>query len=146
VAAVGAAVGGLGFASPALANDNGGGNRVVGSWKITRQDKGSTTKMQSVLSFAAGNVIVVLDIQPLGPVFTGSWESEGKRFRATFWAGAPGPDPDSAGPTIRVRIRDGEVENGTISGDYVFTVFDPTGAEIPAAGGSGSFTGKRITA
>jgi hypothetical protein len=143
VAAAGAAVGGLGLASPALASED-KGHGLLGSWMITRQDTGDPTKVMAVVSFAAGNVIVVHDIQPAGPPFSGTWASRGERFRATFWSGQAGMGPDSPGPSIRVRITDGHVERGAISGTYTVAVFDPTGAESP--GGTGSFTGKPITA
>jgi hypothetical protein len=145
VAAVGAAVGGLGFASPALASE-GGDTKLTGSWMITRQDVGDPTKIQAVISFAAGNVFVSHDIQPAGPPFTGTWDSHGEWFAATFWSGQSGQGPNQPGPSVRVRIKNGKVHHNTISGDYTFTVFDPTGAEVPGASGTGSFTGKPISA
>jgi hypothetical protein len=144
VATGGAAVAGLGLASPAIASgDDGGG--LAGSWMITRQDDGDPTEVQAVLSFAAGGVIVEHDIGPAGPPFTGTWARRGGgRFRATFWSGFPGEGgPGSPGVTVRVRLV-GRVEHSTISGTYTVAVFDPTGAQIEAA--TGRFSGRPINA
>lgn len=145
VAAIGATVGSLGVASPALATE-GDGNDLPGSWLITREDNGTSAPTMSVLSFALGNVIVVHDIQPAGPPFTGTWAGNGPHFRATFWSGQAGEGPGQPGPSIRVRITSGKVMHGRISGAYVFDVFLPDGTKAPGQSGSGSFTGMRITA
>lgn len=143
VAAGGAAVAGLGLASPAMASDDGGG--LTGSWMITRQDDGDPNKVQAVLSFAGGGVIVEHDISPAGPPFTGTWARRaGGRFRATFWSGFPGEGgPGSPGVTVRVRVV-GRVEHRTISATYAVAVFDPIGAQIDSA--TGTFSGTPINA
>lgn len=145
VAAIGATVGGLGVSSPALASE-GDRNSLAGSWLAKRQDNGTSTPVMTILSFALGNVIVVHDIQPAGPPFTGTWASNGSHFRATFWTGQAGEQPGQPGPSIRVRVTSGRVTHGTISGSYVFDVFLPDGTKAPGQSGSGSFTGTRITA
>ena len=103
-AAGGAAVTGLGLASPAMASDDGGG--LAGSWKVTRQDDGDPTEVQAVFSFAGGGVFVEHDILPAGPPFTGTWaRGGGGQFRATFWSGFPGEGgPGSPGVAVRVRL------------------------------------------
>src|SRR6185437_2355530 len=149
VAAAGAAVGGLGFAAPSMASDedHGDNGSVLGSWLITRQDKGTPTPTTGVLSFAVGGVFVSHDIQPAGPPFTGTWTGNASGFRATFWTGqTTGPQPGQPGVTIRVHITNGHLAHGEISGSYVFDVFLPDGTEPPGQNGSGSFSGKRITA
>jgi hypothetical protein len=145
VVAAGATIGTLGIASPALATED-RGNNLSGSWLITRQDKGSPTTTKAVLSLALGDVIVVHDIQPAGPPFTGTWRNAGPGFRATFWTGSTGEAPGEPGPTIRVRITSGRVTRGMISGSYVFDVFLPDGTLAPDQSGSGTFTGNRIIA
>jgi hypothetical protein len=144
VAAGGAAVTGLGLASPAMASDDDNGG-LAGSWLITRQDDGDPTEVQAVLSFAGGGVIVEHDISPAGPPFTGTWaRGGGGRFRATFWSGFPGGGgPGTAGVTVRVRLV-GRVEHRTISGTYTVAVFDPTGAQVATA--TGTFRGRPINA
>jgi hypothetical protein len=143
VAAGGLAVSGIALASPAMAADSAG---VTGSWLIQRQDDGDTARITSVLSFAAGGVIVAHDISPAGPPFTGTWKSEADgRFSATFWTGFPGDTgPGSAGPTVRVRAR-GRVEDGVLSGTYRVTLFAPTTDEVLETT-TGSFRGRRIDA
>ncbi len=142
-AAGGAAVAGIGVASPAMAsNDDGGG--LSGSWMITRQDDGDPTQVQGVLSFAGGGVIVEHDIGPAGPPFTGTWARRGGGFRATFWSGFPGEGgPGSPGVTVRVRLI-GRVEHRTISGTYTVAVFDPSGAQVES--GTGRLSGRPINA
>jgi hypothetical protein len=143
VAAGGMAVGGIALASPAMATD---GHGLSGSWLVWRQDEGDPTRVTTVLSFAAGGVIVSHDISPAGPPFTGTWEWEGDgRFSATIWSGFPGDTgPGSAGPTVRVRLR-GRVEEGVLSGTYRVTVFAPTSDEVLVRN-TGSFRGRRIDA
>lgn len=148
--AAGAAIAGVGFAPPADAHadrDQG----LSGSWLIVRQDDGSPDKVSGVLSFAAGSVIIEQDINPVGPVFTGTWsasdgdgEGDGDRFRATFWAGFPGQGPDQPATTVQVKLR-GRRHRKSISGSYRFTVFDPTSNTVVQTG-TGSFTGSPINA
>ncbi|NUO35592.1 MAG: hypothetical protein HOP97_09570 [Terrabacter sp.] len=138
------AVGSVAGASSASASD--GGPRPSGSWVINRKDDPPSTDMaKTVVSFAAGRVIVVHDIAPAGPPGTGTWASSGDGgFKATFWFGQPGPGgPGSPGVTIRVRVR-GKARRYTISGTYRFSVFDPSGAVVQS--GTGSFSGHPIEA
>jgi hypothetical protein len=114
---------------------------------ITRHDDppADPTRVKTVVSFAAGRVIVVHDIAPAGPPGTGTWASRGGgAFRATFWFGQPGQGgPGTPGVTVRVRVR-GTARKYTISGTYRFSVFDPTGAVVDS--GTGSFSGHPIEA
>ena len=139
------AVGSVASASSASA-DGGGEAAPSGSWVINRKDDApSTDKAKTVVSFAAGRVIIVHDIAPAGPPGTGTWASlGGGAFKATFWFGQPGPGgPGSPGVTIRVRVR-GKARRYTISGTYRFSVFDPSGALVDS--GTGSFSGHPIEA
>ncbi|MGH8889087.1 MAG: hypothetical protein ACRDV3_04910 [Acidothermaceae bacterium] len=148
VAATGAAVGVLGFATPAMASegDHGESESVLGSWLVTRQDEGTPAPTMAVLSFAVGGVFLSHDIQPSSTPFSGTWAGNSSSFRATFWSGQTTGQPGQPGVTIRVHITNGHVSHGEISGSYVFDVFLPDGTEPPGQSGSGSFTGKRITA
>ena len=137
------AIGGVAGAPSASA----GGSAPSGSWVIWRKDDppGDPTKVTTVVSFAAGRVLVVHDISPAGPPGTGTWASRGDGgFRGTFWTGQPGQGgPGTPGATIRVRVR-GTARRYKISGTYRFSVFDPSGAVI--ASGTGSFSGHPIEA
>jgi hypothetical protein len=149
-AAGGAAIGALGFATPAAATGQGnqgeGGGSLSASWLIIRQDDGTPTTVTGVLSFASGNVMVEHDINPAGPPFTGTWAFLGNgRFRATFWSGQSGQGPNQPGPTLQVRLT-GQVKRGNLTGSYTFTAFDPTtGAEIQTGTGK-ILSGHRIDA
>lgn len=145
VAAGAAAIAGIALASPAMANDDDRGRGLAGSWLATRQDDDAPDEVLVVLSFGGGDVFISHDIRPAGPPFTGTWIQRGRnRFRATFWTGFPGEEgPGSPGDTVVVHA-EGRVENGTLSGTYTATVFDPTGAEGPSF--PGSFSGQRIDA
>jgi|1186.fasta_scaffold389476_1 hypothetical protein len=141
------AVTGLGVAVPAMAEaaTQNGGRELDGSWLVIRQDDGDPTRVQTVISFADGGVIISHDISPAGPPFTGTWEQHGDRFRATIWTGFPGEGgPGTAGQTLRVRIR-GTRTDGALSGSYEFTVFDPAGNVVDSGTGR-FFNGRRINA
>ncbi|GAA1586778.1 MULTISPECIES: hypothetical protein [Kribbella] len=143
IAAGGVAVAGLATATPALA-DSGGG--LLGSWMCVRQDTGSPDKIRLVLSFAGGGVVVSHDISPAGPPLTGTWSSEGKSFRLTMWTGQAGDQgPDSVGPTIRVRAW-GSVSHGRLTAKYQVTVYAPGSETQVVDSGTGTVTGRRITA
>jgi hypothetical protein len=145
VAAGGAAVGAVAFATPASAHED-RGESLSGSWLIVRQDDGTPAKTTGVLSFAGGNVLVEHDINPAGPPFTGTWQrQDDHRFRATFWTGQAGNGPGQAGPTVRVRLR-GQIRHGNLTATYIFTVFDPsTGATVQSGTGK-VLSGHRIEA
>jgi len=87
--AAGAVVAGtVALSSPALADDgnhdNENNGNINGSWLVNRQsDNDPTDHSMAVLSFAAGNVMIVHDINPAGPPFTGTWARQGGHgFRA----------------------------------------------------------------
>jgi hypothetical protein len=140
--ATGVAVAGLGLAPAASADDEEEhGETLSGSWLVTRQDRGSPDTVKTVLSFAAGRVIVVHDIDPAGPPFTGTWAGEqDRRFRATVWTGQSG-GPGEPGVTIEVELR-GRTQRGTMSGTYTFTATAAGGQQT----GTGSLTGLPIRA
>lgn len=153
IAAGGVVATSVGLAAPAAARDRHDDDErderdeLDGSWLVTRQDDGDPTKVRAVFSFAGGDVFVEHDIQPAGPPFTGTWAShDDKRFRATIWSGFPGEGPDAPGVSVRVRL-EGNADKGTLSGTYVVTVFDATGAELPDEAATGKFfDGERIEA
>ena len=139
------AIGGVAVAaSSASANGDSGPS---GSWVISRKDDppGDTTTVTTVVSFAAGSVLISQDISPADSPFTGTWARRGDGgFQGTMWVGQPGPaGPGKPGLTVRVRIR-GSVRGDTMSGTYQFSVFDPSGAVV--IHGTGSFTGHPIEA
>jgi hypothetical protein len=140
------AIGGVAGASSASA-DGRGDSGPSGSWVISRKDDppGDPTKVTTVLSFAGNGVIISHDLAPAGPPGTGTWERRHDNgFKGTFWFGQPGQGgPGSPGVTVRVRVR-GSVRKDMISGTYVFTVFDPSGAVVTS--GTGSFSGHHIDA
>ncbi|TCO48392.1 hypothetical protein EV646_104210 [Kribbella antiqua] len=143
IAAGGVAIAGLATATPAAAD---GDHGLLGSWMCVRQDDGSPDKVRLVLSFAGGGVIVSHDISPAGPPFTGTWARKGKWFQATFWTGFPGEQgPESVGPTVRVRLR-GKLSDGKITATYRFTVFAPGSETQVVDSGTGTVTGRRISA
>ncbi|MEU8221885.1 hypothetical protein [Kribbella sp. NPDC048915] len=143
IAAGGVAVAGLATATPAEAAS---GNSVLGSWLCVRQDNGSKDRIRTILSFAAGNVLVIHDISPAGPPFTGSWSVKGKSFRATVWSGFPGEQgPESVGPTVRVQLW-GSVSHGKLTASYRFTVFAPNSTTQVIESGSGKVSGRRLPA
>jgi hypothetical protein len=146
VAAGGVAVTGLGLASPAVASDDSRG-ALAGSWLVTRQDNGSTSKTVAVLSFAGGGVVIAHDINPAGPPFTGTWARRGDgRFRATLWSGFTGMGPNQPGVTVKVHV-EGRVRGDTISATYSVKVFDDaTGAAITAQAATGRLSGHLIEA
>src|SRR3954471_12260392 len=135
VAAGAIAAGPVALPSPALADDghddddhgNQKNGNITGSWMVTRQsDNDPTDHAMSVLSFAAGNVMIIHDINPAGPPFTGTWARENNHgFRATVWTGQSGGGPDDPGPppVLRVQLQ-GNVQKGMLSGTYHLTVFD----------------------
>ncbi|WP_433161641.1 hypothetical protein [Kribbella sp. CA-247076] len=143
IAAGGVAIAGLATATPAAADSDDG---LSGSWLCRRQDDGSTETVRLVLSFAAGGVFVSHDISPALPPFTGTWSRHGKSFQATFWSGFAGEEgPGSVGPTIRVRLR-GSLSRGRISGTYRITVFAPNSETEVLDSGTGTVSGRRISA
>src|SRR4029079_18065572 len=117
--AAGAIVAGtVALSSPALADDgnhdNENNGNINGSWMVNRQsDNDPTDHSMSVLSFAAGNVMIVHDINPAGPPFTGTWARQSKQgFQATVWTGQAGGGPDGPPgppPVLKVELQ------GTVS-------------------------------
>ena len=140
-------------ASPALAdsgdNGNGDNGNLNGSWLVNREsDNDPTDHSMAVLSFAGGNVMIVHDINPAGPPFTGTWARQnGHGFRATVWTGTAGEGPGGPPgppPVLRVQL-EGDVLKGTLSGTYHLTVFDG-GTNATLFEDTGTFSGQRISA
>ena len=149
LAAGAVAVGSFALASPAMADDNNGGGSLAGSWMVKRQsDNDPTDKATGVFSLAGGNVIIVHDINPAGPPFTGTWaRKDDHRFRATFFTGNSGGGPGGPPgppPVLRVHV-EGQVRQGTISGTYALTVLDAVTNETLFSD-TGTFSGPRINA
>jgi hypothetical protein len=149
LAAGAVAVGSFALASPATADDNNGGGSLAGSWMVKRQsDNDPTDKATAVFSLAGGNVIIVHDINPAGPPFTGTWaRKDDHRFRATFFTGNSGGGPGGPPgppPVLRVHV-EGQVQQGTISGMYTLTVLD-AGTNETLFSDTGTFSGPRINA
>jgi len=163
--AAGAIVAGtVAMSSPALAdnrgndgddhnnnNNNQNNGNITGSWMVTRQsDNDPTDHAMAVLSFAAGNVMIVHDINPAGPPFTGTWgwdDQDSDDFRATVWTGQSGGGPDGPPgppPVLKVQLQ-GDVKNGTLSGTYHLTVLDGATNDVLFED-TGTFSGQAITA
>jgi len=157
IAAGAIAAGTVAMASPALADDGENGNNhdnqnngnINGSWMVNRKsDNDPTDHAMSVLSFAAGNVMIIHDINPAGPPFTGTWARQGNHgFRATVWTGQSGGGPGGPPgppPVLRVQLQ-GNIQNGMLSGTYHLTVFDG-GSNNVLFEDTGTFSGQRIAA
>ena len=142
--ATGAAALGVALASPANASES-KDDRLARSWLVVHQDdpSGDTPKVQSVVSFAGGGVLLSHDINPESPAQSGTWEAwNGDRFKGTMWGGQASDGPDSPSFTVRIRIW-GTHHGDSIWGTYAFTVFGPDGVE---ATGTGKFKGNPIDA
>jgi hypothetical protein len=116
----------------------------IGSWLVThRTTKPSPPETgKTVVSIIAGGVIISNDIDPWGPVGSGSWASRsGGRFVATFWSGFPAEGKNPAG-TVRVQVS-GKVSGDKVSGTFKVTVYPKKGKQQTA---SGTFTGSRLAA
>jgi hypothetical protein len=117
---------------------------AVGSWLVThRTTKPAPPEVgKTVVSIIAGGVIITNDIDPAGPMGSGSWESRsGGRFVATFWSGFEAEGKDPAG-TVRVQVS-GRVSGDKVSGTFKVTVYPKKGKQQTA---SGTFTGTRLAA
>ena len=143
------AVGTMAFGSPAMADGGDDNGDAKGSFLVTRQsdsDPGDTAV--AVFSLAGGNVVIVHDINPAGPPFTGTWARQHDHgFRATFYTGQAGGGPDGPpGPPPILKVHtEGEVRKGQISGTYEVTVLDAvTNATLFTD--TGTFSGPRISA
>ncbi|WP_374970733.1 hypothetical protein [Terrabacter sp. BE26] len=139
------AIGGVAGASSAAASGT-GDSKVGGSWVISRKDDGAgAVRTTTVVSLAAGGVLISQDISPADAVLLGTWAHRGDSgFEGTMWTGQPGPaGPGKPGVTVRVRVR-GTVSGDRVRGTYSFTAFDPSGAVLMR--GTGSFTGRPIEA
>ncbi len=147
VAAGGAlAVGtGVGMAS-ASTNDHDTDHGLLGSWWVTHtNDPPSTPDLGiSVVSIAAGGVIISNDIQPAGPLSNGAWAMDGDRFRATFWGSVPGMAPGDPGGTVRIKVR-GRLRHDKIMGTFMVTGYGPDGTTVLFTQ-PGTFTGTRMRA
>ncbi len=152
VAAGGLAVG-LGLAQPADAApvqaSGKGTHGPSGSYLITRTENPSKanpapTGIRAVFSFAAGGVLISLDIDPAAPPLLGSWESAGDRFEVVMWNGAAAAAPGAPATTVEVRPK-GRISGKSISGTYTFTIRDAATAKVLAAG-TGTFHGHKLEA
>jgi len=144
------------LSSPALADDgdnddddhgNQNNGNITGSWMVNRQsDTDQTDHSMSVLSFAAGNVMIVHDINPAGPPFTGTWARQNRQgFSATVWTGQSGGGPEAPpGPVLKVQLQ-GNVSKGMLSGTYHLAVLDATTNQVLFED-TGTFSGQRIAA
>lgn len=116
---------------------------TTGSWLVEALNDDDDETL-SVVSFAAGGVAVVHDIQPAGPPWTGTWEADDEEFKATVWTGFPGEEgPGSVGPTAWLRL-EGEYDDDDLSGTFEAKILAPDGAEVDTI--TGSFSGSRIEA
>jgi hypothetical protein len=133
-------------ASPAFAAGEGGASGLHGSYLVHRQsDTDPGDQSAAVVSFAAADVIIIHDISPAGPPFTGTWaRQQGNGFRATVWTGFAGQGPNQQGPTARVSVQ-GHVQGGRLSATYQLTVFNPSDNSVIQTD-HGSVSGTPITA
>lgn len=141
VAAGAATLGGVVLAAPADAASSG----LLGGWLITHRDNppAPTDETQAVVTFAAGGVFQVIDIDPVGTPGAGSWSGSASSFHVTFWAGEPG---DNGSPALVIRVRPrGKVDGDRISGTYSLTLWDAK-THKQVGTGSGKFWGSRIDA
>ena len=143
------AVGTLGLGSPAMADGGDDNGDATGSFLVNRQsDSDPTDKSMAVFSLAGGNVVIVHDINPAGPPFTGTWARQHDHgFRATFYTGEAGGGPGGPpGPPPVLRVHaEGQVRKGNIFGTYELTVLDAvTNATLFTD--TGTFSGPRISA
>ena len=96
------AIGGVAVAASASSASANGDSGPSGSWVISRKDDppGDTTTVTTVVSFAAGGVLISQDISPAASPFTGTWARRGDGgFQGTMWVGQPGPGgPGQARP------------------------------------------------
>lgn len=142
VAAGGVLVAGAGVGS-AAAHDS--SNALLGSWLVTHRDNppGPPNVGRTVVSVIAGGVIIGNDIDPPGPVSSGSWSYRGNgRFVATLWAGFPAEGTNPAG-TYRLQVS-GRLRDRKVSGTFTVTVFPKGGKPFRAA--TGTFEGRKIPA
>ena len=144
IAAGGVALGGAAVASPAAAHEQQRGREPSGSWRVdVHNDDG--TRIDSIISFAAGDVCIVHDISPAGPPFTGTWRpGRNGSFRATVLTGTPGEGgPGSTGVVIELKLR-GRARHHEIRGSFTFRVTDASGNEVDS--GTGTFDGQPVEA
>ena len=126
--------------------DGGHDSGVLGSWLVTHTDDPPSNQTgHAVVSFAAGGVLTIVEINPVEPPGAGAWSSHGDRFKGTFWTGDPG-DPKAKQPPVVVRVDlRGKVRGDHASGTYRVTVYDAkTNKQLDT--GTGKFVGERITA
>jgi hypothetical protein len=115
-----------------------------GSWLVTHRNNAPAPPEvgKSIISLAAGGVLVSNDIDPVGGVASGTWDSRGhNRLVATFWGGFPAEGKDPAG-TYRVQVS-GRRQGSTMSGTFVLTIY-PKGRKSQTI--TGTFTGTKIPA
>lgn|GEM_PF-3539381 len=140
-----AAVAGLAVTDSARADNDEGGNSVVGAWVVTHRDDppGPPNIGKSVVTAALGGAFENVEIAPPDGVGAGAWRSlGGGRFKSVFQTGAPGQKAGDPGLIVEVRPR-GRVTGNTISGTYTVSGSNAdTGVVLFS--GTGTFTGTRL--
>ena len=119
-------------------------SEFYGSWLISHRNNAPAPPEagKSVISLAAGGVVIGNDIDPVGGLLSGTWDSRGhNRMVATLWGGFPAEGKDPAG-TVRVQVS-GRLRGGTVSGTFVLTVY-PKGRSSQSV--AGTFAGTKIPA
>jgi hypothetical protein len=127
-------------------NNHEGSSSPVGAWKLTIVDKSgpSPTTTPGVAVFNPGGGLETTDTQGPG-VSLGRWVGQGEgQFRGTFDAFVFDPSSHAFQGTVEVRIK-GRVQGDSLTGDFAFDFFDPTGTKPPGAPtGHGTFSGTRF--
>lgn len=136
-------------ASSATAHDSRGyrrddGSALLGSWLVTHRNNPPAPPevTRTIVSLAAGGVLITNDIDPAGGIASGTWAYRGNgHFVATFWSGFPAEGKNPAG-VFRVQVS-GRVRGNTVSGTYRLTVY-PKGQKSQTL--TGVFAGSKIPA
>jgi len=135
-----AVLGGLGNATVARADEE-GGSGGLGSYLITvTAAPGGPPPFLSVVGFAAGGVLVSVDATGPGSTYVGTWERDGHSLEARFVQFAFDGNRNNVGYE-RIDVK-GKLDGDSISGTFTVTVVPNSGPTQP--GGSGTFSGKRI--
>ncbi len=146
VVAGGVAVATIGLASPAKADDDAKRAGLLGAWKLDRQDDGGEPAT-GVATFASGGVALFQDINPVGPVFYGTFVEGKRQFRSTILSGSRADEAFPGAPALTSEAHaEGTRHNDTISGTYSVTSFDAATGDALGPPTTGVFSGTRITA
>jgi hypothetical protein len=124
-------------------NDHEGSSSPVGPWKITIVDSSpSPSTTHGVAIFNPGGGFETEDSGRPG-VGLGRWVASGDgQFRGTFNVFAFDPSQTFQG-TGEIRFK-GRVRDDSLTGEFVFDIFDPAGNLVPGASGKGTISGKRF--